>query len=339
MLFSALVANEFRMGTDTNNTKTGSSDSKTSSKAGWILLGAAAVLLAGSFGYQYFDSGEGGDETEIAADGEPSLEALRAAAENSSEDAGPWAELGFAHFEREEFAESAAAYQRAVEIDDGEAVLWSALGEARAYAADAAEAAADPLPAEAWAAFERALELDPDDPRARFFFGVKQDLAGDHREAVSSWLALLSDSPPGAPWERDLVRTIEQVGAIHDIDVEQRLATIMEGRVPQVMVPGSGEAAGDAAASDLRGPTAQQVAEASRMAPGEQRAMAVGMVESLEARLQNEPQNLNGWVMLIRSRMNLGEPAKARAALEAAIAANPEEADELRRQAEQFGVR
>ena len=66
--------------------------------------------------------------------------------------------------------------------------------------------------------------------------------------------------------------------------------------------------------------------------------MATSMVEQLEARLQNEPKNLDGWVMLMRSRMTLGEPAKAKAALDAAIKANPGEAAELKRQAAALGI-
>jgi cytochrome c-type biogenesis protein CcmH len=42
--------------------------------------------------------------------------------------------------------------------------------------------------------------------------------------------------------------------------------------------------------------------------------------------------------MLIRSRMTLGEPVKAKAALEAAVKANPGAAAELRAQAEGLGV-
>ncbi len=303
-------------------------------KAGWLLLGAAAVLAAGSIGYNVYEGGDAASETEVAADAPASLDELRAAADSSSDDAGPWSELAFAHFERGEFGDAAQAYERAVAIDDSEAVLWSALGEARAYASER-----DPLPAAALEAFERAIELDPSDPRARYFMAVKQDLEEDHEGAISSWLALLSETPPGAPWEGDLVRTIQQVGAINDIDIEQRLATVMEARTPQVLVPGSGEAAGDAASENLRGPSAQQVAEASRMTPGEQDSMVAGMVASLEARLQDEPQNLDGWVMLMRSRMTLGETGKARDALAAAIAANPGEETELRAQAEQLGIR
>lgn len=319
---------------NSNDSAAGPSDEGSAgSKAGWLLLGAAAVLAAGSVGYNAF----GGEESETAvvesADNVPSMDELREAAEASDDDAAPWSELGFAHYEREEFADAAAAYERAVAIDANEAVLWSALGEARIYASER-----DPLPPEALEAFERALELDPADPRARYFMAVKQDLDDDHEGAISSWLALLADTPPGAPWEGDLVRTIQQIGAINDIDVEDRLATVMQARVPEVLLPGSGEVAGDAASATVRGPTAQQITEASRLTPGEQQSMVTGMVEGLEARLENEPDDLDGWVMLMRSRMNLGEPDKAREALEKAIAANPREAEELRRQAGQLGI-
>jgi cytochrome c-type biogenesis protein CcmH len=325
------------MKSDANNSN-GSTDGRSGegssgSKAGWILLGAAAVLAAGSVGYNVYGGGESEPELAQSGDDLPSLEELRDAAEASDGDAAPWSELAFAHYERGEFADAAEAYERAVAIDGGEAVLWSALGEARVYASER-----DPLPPEALEAFERAIELDPADPRARYFMAVKQDLEDDHEGAISSWLALLSDTPPGAPWESDLVRTIQQVGAINNIDIDSRLATVLQARAPEVLLPGSGEVAGEAASATVRGPTAQQITEASRMTPGEQQTMIAGMVEGLEARLENEPDDLDGWVMLMRSRMNLGEPAKAREALEKAIAANPDEADELRRQAGQLGL-
>ena len=74
------------------------------------------------------------------------------------------------------------------------------------------------------------------------------------------------------------------------------------------------------------------------MSSSDRDAMVAGMVSSLEARLQDEPQNLDGWVMLIRSRATLGETGKAREALANAIAANPGEADELHRQAAMLGI-
>ncbi len=332
------------MATDANNSAADQSDTKLaepednstgglSGKAGWLLLGAAAILAAGSIGYNVYDGSHSGDATEIADGAAPSIEDLLAAAEASDDDARPWTQLAFAHFTEEDYGDAAAAYERAVEIDPNEAALWSALGEARVYASEL-----DPMPPAALEAFQKSIELDPGDPRARYFMAVKQDLEEDHDGAIGSWLALLSDSPPGAPWEGDLVRTIQQVGAINDIDVDARLATVMESRTPEVILPGSGEVAGDAASESVRGPTAQQVAEASRMTPGEQASMVSGMVAGLEARLENEPQDLDGWVMLMRSRMNLGESGKAREALEKAVAANPGEEEELRAQAGQLGI-
>lgn len=299
-----------------------------SSRAGWVLLGAAALLAAASVAYNLLDSRESDQPPVAAAEGLPDIADLQARAEASQDDAGPWSELAFARFERGEFAEAATAYERAVQIDPNEAVLWSALGEARVMAVDAASAAADPLPPSAIAAFEKALKLDPSDPRARYFLAVKKDLGGDPAAAIADWLALLGDTPPGAPWEENLVRTIEQVAAINEIDVSQRLAAARDGRMPVAVAPTS-----------LRGPTAQEIAAAGSIPPEQQRQMAEGMVANLETRLQREPDDLDGWVMLMRSRMTLGEPAKARAALNAAIVANPGEAAELRRQAAALGIR
>lgn len=303
-----------------------------SSKAGWVLLGAALLLAAGSIGYNVYE-GAGGDGTEAAAGAPQTIEQFRAAAEASKDDAGPWADLAFAYFQEGQFGEAAGAYKRAVAIDPQAAVLWSALGEALVMGSER-----DPLPAEALAAFEKAVALDPTDPRARYFLAAKKDIDKDHEGALAAWLDLLADTPPGAPWEADLVRTIEQVGQMNKIDVAARLAKAQESRKPAILTPGSGSVAGDAASPNVRGPSAAEVAAASTMKPSEQRAMAEGMVAQLEERLRSQPKNPDGWVMLMRSRMSLGEPAKAKAALDAAIKANPGEAAELRRQAQALGI-
>ncbi len=223
-------------------------------------------------------------------------------------------------------------------IDDTSASLWSALGEARVMAVDAAVPDADPLPPSALEAFTKSVEIDPNDPRGRYFLAVKKDIDGDHEGALESWLALLADTPVGAPWEGDVVRTIQQVAAINEIDVEERLGTVMATRSPEIAIPGSGQMAGGNASSSVRGPTAQQVNDARQMSASDQETMIAGMVESLETRLDDDPSNLDGWVMLMRSRMTLGETGKAREALAKAVAANPGNADELRRQAAQLGI-
>jgi cytochrome c-type biogenesis protein CcmH len=304
-----------------------------SSRAGWFLLGGALLLAAGSIGYNVYQASGSEAPAAAPADGPQTIEQLRAAAEASQDDARPWSDLAFAYFQQGEFGEAATAYRRAVTIDPQAAVLWSALGETLVMGS-----ARDPLPAEALQAFEKALALDPQDPRARYFLAAKKDLDKDHEGAIAAWLDLLADSPPGAPWENDLLRTIEQVGKINKIEVTSRIAKAQAARKPALLAPGSGSVAGEAASPNVRGPSAADVAAARQMKPSEQREMAEGMVAQLEARLQQQPKNVDGWVMLIRSRMTLGEPDKAKAALEAAVKANPGAAAQLRAQAAGLGV-
>ncbi|MBY0343798.1 MAG: tetratricopeptide repeat protein [Sphingomonadales bacterium] len=299
-----------------------------------MLLAGALLLAAGSIGFNIYQGSGGASAPETAGEGAPSIGALKAAAEASPNDAGPWGDLAFAHFQAGQFTEAAAAYRRAVQIAPNEAVLWSALGETLVLASKR-----DPLPAEALEAFRKANTLDPSDARARYFLAAKMDLDKDHEGAIAAWLELLADSPQGAPWEADLVRTIEQVGKMNSIDVAPRIAKANAARKPAMLAPGSGSVAGEAASPALRGPSAADVAAASAMKPSEQRQMAEGMVAQLEARLQTEPKNIDGWVMLMRSRMTLGEPAKAKAALDAAVRANPGAAPQLREQAAALGVK
>lgn len=294
------------------------------SPKGLLLLAAAAVLAAGAIGYRAYNA-ETADIGPLAEEaGPPTLGQLRERADATPDDPANWQLLGFALFERGEFSEAVDAYAKAVSLDDREAALWSALGEARVMAS-----ARDPLPEQALAAFRKAISLDPRDPRARYFLAVEKDLAEDHDGAIADWLALLADTPPGAPWEADLIRTIEQVGKINGIDTATRIAAAVDGRLPAAAM----------AAPATRGPTAQQIAEAGAIPPSEQRDMALGMVERLEQRLADDPLNVEGWVMLMRSRMTLGEPQSARQALGDAIAANPAAETRLRSEAAALGIR
>lgn len=214
--------------------------------------------------------------------------------------AADWRMVGWAYLEKGRHEQSASAYRRATEIEPANAENWSSLGEALQVASGTA------VP-EAAAAFAKALQLDPSDPRARYFLAVQKDIAGDHGGAVADWIAFLKDTPPGAPWEADLRRNIEQVAARHGID--------LAGRVP----PTGSAAAGAGAA--IPGPTPQQMAAASAIPPGQQDAMVQAMVERLANRLKQNPRDADGWIQLMRSRMVLGEAEAARGALRSGLAA------------------
>ncbi len=294
-------------------------------RGGVLLLGLAMASVVVALGYRSLDQGEGGAEPEATT----AIAALEARVADDPRDAAAWQELGFAHFDEGDFGAAAEAYSRATELEPERAVLWSALGEALVM-----DSQREPLPEAALDAFRRAIELDPADPRARYFLAVKRDLEGDHKGAIADWLALLEETPQGAPWEADLARTIEQVAAINKIDVAARLRSAQAAR-PAAPDGAQGMVATDA----IPGPDATQIAAASSIPPGEQRQMAEGMVARLESKLAADPSNLDGWVMLMRSRMTLGQPDRARKALADAIAANPASAERLRAEAEVLGVR
>ena len=291
------------------------------------LLAAAAVIAAAAIGYRaLLGADDRAPETAVAAgDAAPlTIAELEARAKANPLNADAWQELGFAHHSEGNYAAAARAYRQAVEGDPNAAVLWAALGEARILASED-----DPMPPLAVEALEKALELDPKEPRARYYLAARRDIGGDHEGAIADWLALLADTPPGSSQEANLVKTIEQVGKINGIPVAERIAAASEGRSAAPALT---------AANAIPGPSREQIASASAIPPGEQRDMAEGMVSRLETRLRGEPRNVDGWVMLMRSRMTLGQPDRASKALADALAANPEAATRLRQEAELLGV-
>jgi len=78
-------------------------------------------------------------------------------------------------------------------------------------------------------------------------------------------------------------------------------------------------------------PTSQPAAENTEFATGQSVAqrndMIHGMVDKLAARLETSPNDENGWLRLMSSRMTLGEKDAAKAALMKAIAAFANDAD------------
>jgi cytochrome c-type biogenesis protein CcmH len=89
-------------------------------------------------------------------------------------------------------------------------------------------------------------------------------------------------------------------------------------RAPAADQPGGGDMVVAPA-----GPSAEDMAAAAQMTAEERRQMVRGMVERLAARLNDNPDDRDGWLRLARAYEVLGEPEKAadaRARAEAAAA-------------------
>ncbi|XVO20138.1 MAG: tetratricopeptide repeat protein [Sphingorhabdus sp.] len=303
----------------------------------FVLFGALALfMIAIIIGASRNLGSEGDPSTATAVEGitanaagpNAAIAALEERTRKDPADVEAWQLLGWSYFENGRYLDSANAYGKATKLEPDRAVYWSSLGESLVMADES-----NPMPKAAKAAFDKAIILDPKDPRSRYFLAVSKDLDGDHRGAINDWLKLLKDTPKNAPWEADLIRTIEQVGKINKIDVIKSLASAQESRNSDLSATLK-----SIAAAPIPGPSKADMAQAAKLPPGQQQQMVTSMVEGLETKLAKNPKNVDGWIMLMRSRMTLGETAKAKAALTKSVAANPEAQSKLLKEAQILGV-
>jgi cytochrome c-type biogenesis protein CcmH len=287
---------------------------------------AAAALLLVAFpllcGILYLQLGSPGvpsrpfagrsEERQQLADrgGLPSVEAMMARLEErvdaSPDDFEAWLRLGSAYGMAEQFEQAADAYRRAIGLQPEVAPLHAALAEVLALAAGGI------VTQPAHAEIERALELDPKEPRARFYQGLELAQRGEQHQALDVWVRLARDSPADAPW---LPALREQATALaRDLGLD-----------PADVLP---ESKAPAVAADEAAPPRPDAGQARAMAdlpPEAQQAAIREMVEGLAARLERQPDDLQGWRMLARSYGVLGEPEKAAEAYEKVARLAPED--------------
>jgi cytochrome c-type biogenesis protein CcmH len=90
------------------------------------------------------------------------------------------------------------------------------------------------------------------------------------------------------------------------------------------------------------GPTLDDVASAETMSTGDRQQMIRGMVESLNAKLKENPDNFEGWVRLVRSYAVLNDRDRAVDALKRGLAVFPiagEQGQQLVALARELGLR
>lgn len=304
---------------------------KPSSSAPWTryALGAAALLALGAVGvtaYRSFAPDAPAASQSVADSTAPTVEEVISGLEKKlqadPDNAENWRMLGWSYFETGQFAESATAMRRAVSLNPDNPEYHSMLGEALVMASNGTQ-----VPKDASTAFRTALRLDAKDPRARYFLAVEKDIGGDHQGAIEDWFALLADSPADAPYVEDIRRVITQVGQKEGIDVAARLASTG----PKPATGGLATDGAQVATGAIPGPTSAEIKQAAGLPPGQQEAMVRTMVEGLAARLQKDPNDADGWIMLMRSRMTLGETAKAVAARDAGLNAFKNDGQQAKR--------
>ncbi len=295
-----------------------------------IALLCAALIAAGAVGYKLYTDqapSAAAPAAPVGANGEPAsvdevIAGLEARLQDNPDDAEGWRMLGWSYFETGRFAESATAMRRAIQLAPGNSEYHSMLGEALVMASKD-----EAISQDARAAFKRAVEIDPKDARARYFLAAAKDIDGKHAEAIEDWFGLLAETPADAPYAKDIRDVIRNVGKERGIEVEKRLASAK-------FAPASGGFRTDgaqAATAGIPGPSPDQMAAAAALPQGQQDMMVAQMVDGLADRLKREPGDTDGWIMLLRSRMQLGETGKAQTALRDATAALKNKAADQRR--------
>ena len=76
---------------------------------------------------------------------------------------------------------------------------------------------------------------------------------------------------------------------------------------PALTAPNALQAYQPPAAPQLSGPSQADVAAAQEMSAEDRELMILGMLDSLAAKLEDEPDNPEGWTRLIRSRRVMGQ--------------------------------
>lgn len=182
----------------------------------------------------------------------------------------------------------AAAYQaqkRVVEIK-GDDVRASDLMD---YGEMLILAAGGYVSPEAEDALAQALQLDPRNAPARYYYGLMFAQTGRPDQTFRIWEGLLRESPPDAPWIEPIRL---QIG-----DIAQRAGVNYQLPEPRI--------------TPERGPDASDVEAAAEISEEDRLAMIEGMVNGLSDRLANEGGPASDWARLIASLGVLGQEERA----------------------------
>ncbi|HEY6868997.1 MAG TPA: tetratricopeptide repeat protein [Novosphingobium sp.] len=210
-------------------------------------------------------------------------------------------------------------YKRALAILPNSALVHSGYGEALVGLAK------DQVTPEAKAEFERAVALDPKEPRARYFLALWQAQHGAEKPALDKWVALANEGPADAPWQADVRRKITEVSAKLGLDVAARLKAptpALGGASPPPLDP-------------------QTIQSANAMPAADRQAMVDQMVGGLAEKLRANPADPDRWVLLLRSRMVLKQADQAASDLATArraLAGNAAGLSKVNAAAKEFGI-
>jgi cytochrome c-type biogenesis protein CcmH len=162
---------------------------------GALLQLSAAALLFGAAGYAVQGHPGLTGSPRSAAERPPPipLTQLRHAFYGNFTPTEHWLVISESYASRGDTKQAAEVLTAAVREHPGDPMLWTGLGNALADHAGTLNPASE-------LAFRRAIELAPNYPAPRFFFGLALARSGDPQDGVALWRQILAEAPANASW-------------------------------------------------------------------------------------------------------------------------------------------
>ena len=269
------------------------------------------------------------------ADMADAVQKLTARLQTHPDDLNGWLLLARSEIDLNRYQDAVNAYRRAADLSKQRPDVVGDWGEAQVLAADGK------VTAEAKQAFETALADKDSAPRSRYYLALAKMQAGDAKGALQDWVDLEAESPADADWLPLLRRRIADAARTAGVDqatlktsagaprkppppAAQAAATPPAMPAPAQTAPASPPSQGEA-----NMPSGAQVAEAAKATQGmsdqDRQAMINQMVDRLASRLQQNPNDVEGWTRLGRAYMVLEKPDKAVDAYAHAVKLKPDD--------------
>lgn len=248
------------------------------------------------------------------------VDQLAARMANEPDNAEGWALLARSYRQMDRYDDALEAYRHLLSLNPAGAEAYANYGEMLVTTAGGG------VSPEAKQAFMTALTRDRDDPRSRFYVGLAYAQEGDARSAIAIWRDLTAGAPEGAPW-LEMVRgqmfEVAQSAAVMPMNVEPRHPLDLNPAEMAAAGPPAQTAPSAAPPSDPSDITSPDVSAIQGNFSSENLAQIQSMVGALAGRLENNPDDFNGWMMLGRSYTVLRNADGAKRAFEKAMALKP----------------
>lgn len=260
-----------------------------------ILAPLAALALYAELGSPQIESqpfasrnSDAGQDAELTA----LTDRLKTRLEQDGADADPqgWLLLATTYQNMGRAQDAVAAWRELIALGDAPSSVWSQYAESLISAENGI------VTDEADQAIAKAMELNPRNPAGTFYQALSLAQDGQVLDARRLLLDRIEKENFLQPWMQAFLNEANKLGQEFSLDP-----------VPLPPFP--------EAPSPNPGPSEADVNAAAGMSPEEREAFIQSMVEGLAERLEENPEDLDGWLRLARAYTVLGDAEAAEAAL------------------------